>query len=65
MVGVSSFWVVLGEIIGVSVSWFFMAERFKKLSDSLEERWTKGWGWRCRLAGRGRLMVPGAALSAV
>ena len=33
MVGVSAFWVVFGEVIGVSISWFFMAERFKKLSD--------------------------------
>ncbi|WP_299277922.1 sodium/proline symporter [uncultured Psychroserpens sp.] len=33
MVGVSAFWVVLGEVIGVTVSWFFMAEKFKKLSD--------------------------------
>jgi len=33
MVGVSGFWVVLGEVIGVSVSWFFMAEKFKKLTD--------------------------------
>ena len=33
MVGVSGFWVVLGEVIGVSISWFFMAERFKKLTD--------------------------------
>ena len=33
MVGVSAFWVVLGEVLGVSISWFFMAERFKKLSD--------------------------------
>jgi len=33
MVGVSGFWVVLGEIIGVSISWFFMAEKFKKLTD--------------------------------
>ncbi len=33
MVGVSAFWVVLGEVIGVAVSWFFMAERFKQLSD--------------------------------
>ena len=31
--GVSGFWVVLGEVIGVSVAWFFMAEKFKKLSD--------------------------------
>jgi sodium/proline symporter len=33
MVGVSAFWVVLGEVIGVTVSWFFMAEKFKKLTD--------------------------------
>ncbi|WP_353777497.1 sodium/solute symporter [Winogradskyella sp. 3972H.M.0a.05] len=33
MVGASAFWVVLGEVIGVSVSWFFMAEKFKQLSD--------------------------------
>ena len=33
MVGASAFWVVLGEVIGVSVAWFFMAERFKELSD--------------------------------
>lgn len=34
MVGVSAFWVVVGEVLGVSISWFFMAEKFKKLSDS-------------------------------
>jgi len=33
MVGISAFWVVLGEIIGVSISWFFMAEKFKQLTD--------------------------------
>jgi len=33
MVGVSAFWVVLGEVIGVTISWFFMAEKFKKLTD--------------------------------
>ncbi|MDH7447411.1 sodium/proline symporter [Aquimarina sp. 2201CG14-23] len=33
MVGVSAFWVVLGEVLGVAVSWFFMAEKFKVLSD--------------------------------
>ena len=33
MVGVSGFWVVLGEVIGVTISWFFMAEKFKKLTD--------------------------------
>ena len=33
MVGASAFWVVLGEVVGVSIAWFFMAERFKELSD--------------------------------
>ena len=33
MVGVSAFWVVLGEFLGVFVAWFVMAKRFKKLSD--------------------------------
>jgi sodium/proline symporter len=33
MVGVSAFWVVLGEVIGVTVAWFFMAEKFKELTD--------------------------------
>ncbi|WP_103863575.1 sodium/proline symporter [Aquimarina sp. I32.4] len=33
MVGVSAFWAVFGEIIGVIISWFLMAERFKELSD--------------------------------
>jgi len=34
MVGVSAFWVVLGEVIGVTVAWFFMAEKFKELTDN-------------------------------
>jgi len=33
MVGISAFWVVIGEVIGVTISWFFMAEKFKKLTD--------------------------------
>lgn len=33
MVGAPAFWVVLGEVLGVSIAWFFMAERFKELSD--------------------------------
>jgi sodium/proline symporter len=36
VVGVSAFWVVVGEVIGVGIAWFFMAERFKKLSDKYE-----------------------------
>ncbi len=31
--GVSAYWVVVGEMIGVYVAWFLMAERFKKLTD--------------------------------
>ncbi len=31
--GFSAYWVVLGELIGVSVAWFLMAKPFKKLSD--------------------------------
>ena len=34
MVGYSSYWVVVGELLGVIVSWQFMAKRFKKRSDS-------------------------------
>ena len=33
MVGVSAFWVVFGEVLGVFVAWFVMAKRFKKLTD--------------------------------
>jgi sodium/proline symporter len=36
MVGVSAFWVVVGEVIGVGISWFFMAEKFKNLSDQFK-----------------------------
>ncbi len=36
MVGVSAFWVVVGEVIGVSVAWFVMAKRFKWLTDKYE-----------------------------
>ncbi len=33
-VGASAFWVVVGEVLGVVVSWFFMAHRFKRQSDA-------------------------------
>ncbi len=36
MIGVQGFWVVLGEIIGVSISWFFMAKPFKRLTDKYD-----------------------------
>ena len=32
--GFSSYWVVIGELLGVMVSWQFMAKRFKRRSDS-------------------------------
>jgi len=31
--GFSAYWVVLGELLGVAVSWFLMAKKFKTLSD--------------------------------
>ena len=34
--GVSALWVVVGEVLGVSISWLFMAKRFKKFSDNFE-----------------------------
>ncbi len=34
--GISAYWVVLGEVLGVAVSWFFMAKPFKKLTDDFK-----------------------------
>ncbi|WP_394747428.1 sodium/proline symporter [Spongiimicrobium salis] len=34
--GYSAYWVVLGELLGVFISWQFMAKRFKRLSDTYE-----------------------------
>ncbi|MDT8429066.1 MAG: sodium/proline symporter [Pseudomonadales bacterium] len=33
MVGYSAYWVVAGELFGVGVAWFLMANRFKRLTD--------------------------------
>ena len=33
MAGVSAYWVVLGELLGVFISWFFMAKKFKRRTD--------------------------------
>jgi sodium/proline symporter len=33
MIGFSAYWVVLGELLGVFVMWFYMAGRFKRLTD--------------------------------
>ncbi len=34
MAGYSAYWVVFGECLGVFISWFFMAKRFKRRSDA-------------------------------
>ncbi len=34
LAGLSAYWVVLGEFLGVFVSWFFMAKLFKRRSDA-------------------------------
>ena len=33
MAGLSAYWVVAGEVLGVAVSWWFMAKKFKRRSD--------------------------------
>lgn len=33
MAGISGYWVVLGELLGVAISWFCMAKLFKKRTD--------------------------------
>ena len=34
LAGLSAYWVVLGEVLGVLISWQYMAKRFKRKSDS-------------------------------
>ncbi len=34
MVGVSAYWVVIGEVLGVAISWLVMAKRFKRRTDA-------------------------------
>jgi len=36
LAGFSAYWVVIGEVIGVTISWFFMAKRFKVLTDKYD-----------------------------
>ncbi len=36
LAGLSAYWVVLGEVLGVAVSWHFMAKRFKRQSDTYQ-----------------------------
>jgi sodium/proline symporter len=31
--GVSTYWVVIGEVLGVAISWFIMAKKFKRRTD--------------------------------
>ena len=31
--GISTYWVVVGEVLGVAISWFFMAKKFKRKTD--------------------------------
>jgi sodium/proline symporter len=34
--GLSAYWVVIGEVLGVAISWWFMAKRFKRKSDEYD-----------------------------
>ncbi len=34
--GVSAFWIVLGEVLGVTISWLLMAKPFKRLTDQYQ-----------------------------
>lgn len=36
LAGLSAYWVVVGEVLGVAVSWWLMAKRFKRKSDAYE-----------------------------
>ena len=36
MLGFSTYWVVVGELIGVGIAWFIMAPRFKRLTDKYD-----------------------------
>lgn len=34
--GLSAYWVVLGEVLGVGISWWFMAKKFKRKTDEYQ-----------------------------
>lgn len=36
MSGLSAYWVVIGEVLGVAISWWFMAKRFKRKTDEYQ-----------------------------
>jgi sodium/proline symporter len=33
LMGLTAYWVVIGEVLGVAISWWFMAKRFKRATD--------------------------------
>ena len=33
LMGISAFWIVVGEVLGVFISWQFMAKKFKRMTD--------------------------------
>ncbi len=66
MVGMSAFWVVAGEVIGVGIAWFWMAHPFKRATDGFDSvtvpdflvsKFTDGVSKRARLI---RLLAAGA-----
>ena len=36
LLGVSAFWIVVGEVLGVWISWQFMAKKFKRMTDEYD-----------------------------
>ena len=36
IMGVSAFWIVVGEVLGVWISWQFMAKKFKRMTDEYD-----------------------------
>ena len=36
LLGVSAFWIVVGEVLGVWISWQFMAKKFKQMTDEYD-----------------------------
>ena len=36
LMGVSAFWIVIGEVLGVWISWQFMAKKFKRMTDEYD-----------------------------
>ena len=36
LLGVSAFWIVIGEVLGVWISWQFMAKKFKRMTDEYD-----------------------------